>query len=124
MLDKDKAYALLSLQDKATPGPWVKSAGFDRIVIISQDALNQCNYDIDVRLKGVCQLMNNALRGDNDGLFIASIHDISNTLRAALKELDSQQAHIDELMLEYCPDDMTEEQKSTWADSQVQVTDE
>lgn len=32
---------------------------------------------------------------------------------------DSQQAKIDRLMLEYCPDEMTEQQKKEWARHQV-----
>lgn len=31
------------------------------------------------------------------------------------KELDAKQAEIDRLMLEFCPDEMTEEQKAEWA---------
>ena len=35
------------------------------------------------------------------------------------KKIASQQAKIDSLMLEYCPDEMTEEQVKNWEDSQV-----
>ncbi|MBU8921765.1 MAG: ead/Ea22-like family protein [Bacteroidales bacterium] len=40
-----------------------------------------------------------------------------------LNRLDSQQAKIDRLMLEHCPDEMTDRQLREWAESQVQ-TDE
>ena len=36
---------------------------------------------------------------------------------------DAQQAKIDRLMLEYCPDEMTEDQKATWARNQKVVHD-
>ncbi len=39
-----------------------------------------------------------------------------NQLKA---ELASKQAKIDSLMLEYCPDEMTQEQKDNWAKHQV-----
>jgi len=37
------------------------------------------------------------------------------------KQIASQQATIDSLMLEYCPKDMTKEQISNWEIHQVQV---
>jgi len=40
-----------------------------------------------------------------------------------LKMVDAQQARIDMLMLEYCPDDMTPEQMAVWGENQVEVTD-
>ncbi len=39
-------------------------------------------------------------------------------------QLAAQQAKIDRLMLEYCPEDMTAEQKEIWARYQVPVSDE
>jgi len=36
-----------------------------------------------------------------------------------VKENASLQAKIDELMLEYCPEDMTESQLKTWGENQV-----
>ena len=37
---------------------------------------------------------------------------------------DALQARIDELMLEYCPDEMTEAQKANWARHQKPASDE
>lgn len=37
---------------------------------------------------------------------------------------DALQARIDELMLEYCPEEMTEAQKANWARHQRPVSDE
>ena len=34
-------------------------------------------------------------------------------------QLEAAQAKIDSLMQEYCPDEMTPEQKKVWADNQV-----
>lgn len=39
------------------------------------------------------------------------------------RELDAKQAKIDELMLEYCPDEMTEKQLVEWAKHQRVVYD-
>lgn len=39
----------------------------------------------------------------------------------AVAACDSLQAKIDELMLEYCPDEMTTEQRAEWAKHQVAV---
>ena len=50
------------------------------------------------------------------------------SLEAQIKELEakiqSQQAKIDELMLEFCPEDMTKEQMDEWARHQRPVTKE
>lgn len=43
---------------------------------------------------------------------------------AVMVGVDSTQAQIDELMLEYCPDEMTEEQKQRWADCQGPASEE
>jgi len=42
-------------------------------------------------------------------------------LREAVKEIDSLQAKIDSLMLEYCPDEMTEDQIANWGKHQRAV---
>lgn len=42
-------------------------------------------------------------------------------LNCAKTEIGSQQAKIDSLMLEYCPEDMTSAQMKNWADHQVPV---
>ena len=36
-------------------------------------------------------------------------------------KMDGLQYQIDELMLEYCPDDMTDEQLNIWAENQVPI---
>lgn len=38
-----------------------------------------------------------------------------------LRRIDSMQAKIDALMLEYCPDEMTTEQKQEWARNQIEA---
>ncbi len=35
------------------------------------------------------------------------------------KQLEAAQAKIDMLMLEYCPEEMTDEQRETWAEHQI-----
>jgi hypothetical protein len=55
-----------------------------------------------------------------DGL-IALIMVRDGQLEAVHRLIDAQQAKIDRLMFEYCPDDMTEEQKETWGQHQVPV---
>jgi hypothetical protein len=47
--------------------------------------------------------------------------EISN--RAHVAELKSADAKIDALMLEYCPDEMTQEQRDRWAAHQVTASD-
>lgn len=42
--------------------------------------------------------------------------------KEAVKEHDALQAKLDELMLEYCPDEMTEAQLANWALHQVKST--
>ena len=41
----------------------------------------------------------------------------------AQREIDAIQAKLDRVMLEHCPDEMTEEQKKNWADAQRAVPD-
>lgn len=50
-----------------------------------------------------------------------SLEDQIKELKATIQ---SQQAKIDELMLEYCPEDMTKEQMDEWARHQRPVTKE
>jgi hypothetical protein len=38
--------------------------------------------------------------------------------RRLRRKIDSQQAKIDALMLEYCPDEMTKDQIDNWAEAQ------
>ena len=50
--------------------------------------------------------------------------DLEATIAEQAAELESLQCKIDALMLEYCPDEMTEEQKVEWARHQQPVSDE
>lgn len=40
---------------------------------------------------------------------------------ARQEDIDAKQAEIDQLMLEYCPDEMTQEQINEWAEHQAAV---
>jgi predicted RNase H-like nuclease (RuvC/YqgF family) len=56
----------------------------------------------------------------------APAHELEELLtaedvKAWIQSLESQQARIDALMLEFCPDEMTEEQKTNWAAAQEPV---
>lgn len=44
---------------------------------------------------------------------------LSNELAQCQKELNAKQAKIDSLMLEYCPDEMTEAQFNKWGECQM-----
>jgi len=46
---------------------------------------------------------------------------IEKTLRECAEALDAKQAQIDALILEYCPDEMTEEQIEEWRKHQRPV---
>lgn len=46
------------------------------------------------------------------------IRKLQETLAASEARIAQQQATIDRLMLEYCPDEMTPEQMERWAKSQ------
>jgi hypothetical protein len=56
------------------------------------------------------------------------IYDAWNADKDRIKQLEQQlaakQAKIDELMLEYCPDEMTDEQLAEYARHQVQLSSE
>ena len=41
----------------------------------------------------------------------------------AQREIDALQAKLDRLMIEHCPDEMTEEQRANWAAAQRAVPD-
>lgn len=47
--------------------------------------------------------------------------EISNLLIQPNQDMDAKQAKVDELMLEYCPDEMTKEQLDNWAKHQSPV---
>lgn len=49
------------------------------------------------------------------------ISDLCEQVRERDKQLAAAQAHIDELMLEYCPEEMTPEQLDEWARNQKGV---
>ena len=52
-------------------------------------------------------------------------NDLEKEITELKRQLDAKQARIDELMIEYCPDEMTEEQWKTYEKHQVPVkTDE
>lgn len=56
-----------------------------------------------------------------------AMHDIENMLKSIAtleRELDAKQAKIDELMLEYCPDEITDEQWDEYRKHQVTVSDD
>ena len=48
--------------------------------------------------------------------------DLRARLEKAERDAASKQARIDEMMLEYCPDEMTHEQKEGWGKHQVPVS--
>jgi hypothetical protein len=50
-------------------------------------------------------------------------NDAKETILTLQKEKEALQAKIDSLMLEYCPDEMTEEQFENWGKRQVPVKD-
>jgi len=50
-----------------------------------------------------------------------AIREIAGQLDALRLEVAAKQARIDELMLEYCPDEMTEEQVATYTEHQKPV---
>ena len=52
----------------------------------------------------------------------AAVTKASDLMFAIDVDLNAQKAKIDRLMLEYCPDEMTEDQKENWAKHQRPVT--
>lgn len=61
-----------------------------------------------------------AVRRSGDGYRLAAAHSAWNAYKAAW---DCQQAKIDRLMLEWCPDEMTAEQLANWAAHQRPISD-
>jgi len=66
----------------------------------------------------------------NPGWFPGNIHEmrkqcyedgVKQGKLARQADVDAKQARIDELMFEYCPDDMTKEQIDEWAKRQAAV---
>lgn len=49
----------------------------------------------------------------------ATIRSLLAELDAARRDAEAKQARIDALMLEHCPDEMTDEQVASWGDAQV-----
>jgi hypothetical protein len=60
-----------------------------------------------------------------EALAIAEQNDpgqkVPSVSRTLIRHIGSLQARIDELMLEYCPDEMTQERFDEWARHQVPV---
>lgn len=52
------------------------------------------------------------------------IQEMAEKRKGLELQLAAKQAEIDALMLEYCPNEMTEEQKAEWAAHQVPISDE
>lgn len=57
-----------------------------------------------------------AVRRNGDGYMLAAAQSAWNAYKAAW---DCQQAEIDRLMLEYCPDELTQSQMAAWVKAQV-----
>ena len=59
---------------------------------------------------------------------LARCREVANNQRGRIADLERQlaekQAEIDRLMLEFCPDEMTQKQKETWASHQKPAADE
>ena len=51
--------------------------------------------------------------------FEARVYELEAQVAELKLELGVKQARIDELMLEYCPDEMSQEQMDNWAKHQV-----
>ena len=49
---------------------------------------------------------------------VGPLNQAATLLRQLVKEVDAKQAKIDALMLEYCPEEMTQEQIDNWASHQ------
>jgi hypothetical protein len=56
-----------------------------------------------------------------DGMSLPLSDAVGEVVSELQGRLDSKQAHIDALMLEYCPEDMTPEQVETWGNHQRAV---
>ena len=50
-----------------------------------------------------------------------TVEELQHELAEAKAKLEAAQAKIDALMLEYCPDEMSEEQRAEWARHQVEA---
>lgn len=51
--------------------------------------------------------------------FEARVYELEAEVAKLKLEVASKQAKIDELMLEYCPDEMSKEQLDNWAKHQI-----
>lgn len=49
----------------------------------------------------------------------ARVYELEDEVAKLKLEVASKQAKIDELMLEYCPDEMSKEQLDNWAKHQI-----
>jgi hypothetical protein len=76
------------------------------------------------RMSKLLSLTAIALKGPNEERSLHSWHDLPEKAEELKQKLAAKQAQIDELMLEYCPDEMTEEQIAEYKRHQVPISDE
>jgi len=78
------------------------------------------------RKRAAIQKANNEADHLRQRLMLAEHHGnvMEAFARAAAAKRDALQAQLDALMLEYCPDEMTETQKENWARHQRPVSDD
>jgi hypothetical protein len=57
-------------------------------------------------------------------LAVKELNKLESDVKVLEAERDNLQATIDELMLEYCPDDMTDEQLENWGNHQESVEEQ
>lgn len=60
---------------------------------------------------------------DGYARLLESHAQLQRELAEARRDANAKQAQIDALMLEFCPDEMTQEQKDEWAKNQVSAID-
>lgn len=70
----------------------------------------------------ICESLDDAivlLQGVAGPIALSELHRAKAFIEQQARRIAAQQAKIDSLMLEYCPDEMTPEQIATWDDSQI-----
>lgn len=85
--------------------------------------LHVCGSDAADALEAVPERIarlrvDNSARADLYDEAFALLQRAQDLLLATRKKHEAAQARIDELMLEYCPEEMTPEQKRVWGESQ------